>query len=152
MPQINLLAVSSPRFSFRWGCVADDNRRHDNLSYTACKLSFIAPGLLRFGTGAFLVCLYPQCPLSGMCIRRTSFVFLLVLNNLIFIITLNNIHIFILVINCFFYFAFFECPYLSTNTCSGKIQKNSILVLTPPGFEPGIFMLTLMSACQLGYG
>ena len=51
-----------------------------------------------------------------MCIRRTSF--LLVLNNLIFIITLNNIHIFILVINCFFYFAFFECPYPGTNMMS----------------------------------
>ena len=80
---------------------AVDNRRHEKRSYTVCKLSFIARGLLRLSTGTFLVCLYLMCLVSCMCIKRTSFVFLFVLNNISHIITINLISICILVINCF---------------------------------------------------
>ena len=66
-----------------------------------------------------------------MCIRRTTFVFLLALNNLIFIITLNLIHICILVINCF-YFVFLECPYPGTN----RLHNNLPTLSSAPGIVP----------------
>ena len=55
-----------------------------------------------------------------MCIRRTSFVFLLVLNNFIFIITLNLIlTFFCLSFSKIIFLLFFlfspECPFADTN-------------------------------------